>query len=171
MIHITKLRAAQCIVSRVCIIEIVAFLLGAAVLALAAAAAAATVSRIDDSATVVLESTPQMVWRSTPPRNNDNAIIGRTRVNIRLATAPWLGKTGRIYMRLPADAMPSIKVAWRTQGRLLDGELVAGGRTLVYAGLVRDARLEDVFDLGIEADGTRVGSLQRLQFYFEIELD
>jgi hypothetical protein len=126
---------------------------------------------IDDSATVVLDSAPAMTWRSVTPKNRDNAIIGRTRVNVRLATAPWLGKAARIYMVLPTESSGSAKVAWRSHGLLLDGQLVPGGRALVYAGTIRDRRMEDVLDVQIEADGTRVSAAQQLRFHFEIDVE
>ena len=153
-------------------------LLAAGALQLAYAANPATVTgqklspqRIDDSATVVLDSAPAMSWRSLTPKSRDNAIIGRTRVNVKLATAPWIGKPGKIYMVLPAETTGSVKVAWRTQGVLLDGQLAAGGRTLVYSGTIREQRIEDILEVQIEADGTRVRNAQQLRFHFEIDLE
>jgi hypothetical protein len=126
---------------------------------------------IDDSATVVLDSTPAMTWRSVTPKNRDNAIVGRTRVNVRLATTPWLGKTGKIYMVLPVESTGTVKIKWRSQGLLLDGQLAPGGRTLVYSGVIRERRMEDVLDVQIEADGTRVSNAQQLRFHFEIDVE
>jgi hypothetical protein len=134
-------------------------------------ASAATTALVDDSATVVLDGTPAMAWRLVPPNSRDNTIVGRSRVNIRLATAPWIGKTGKIYMLLPAESASSIKIKWRSQGRLLEGQLSPGGRTLVYAGVIREPRLEDVFDINVEADGSKISNVQRLRFYFEIDVD
>jgi hypothetical protein len=132
---------------------------------------AATTAPVDDSATVVLDGTPAMAWRLVPPSSRDNTIVGRSRVNIRLATTPWIGRTGKIYMLLPAESASSIKIKWRSQGRLLEGQLSPGGRTLVYAGAIREARLEDVFDINVEADGSKISNVQRLRFYFEIDVD
>jgi len=126
---------------------------------------------IDDSATVVLDGTPTMNWRSVTPKSRDNAIVGRTRVNVKLATTPWLGKSGRIYMVLPAESTGSIKIAWRGNGLLLDGQLVPGGRTLVYSGTIREKRMEDVLDVRIEADGVRLSNVQQLRFHFEIDVE
>ena len=126
---------------------------------------------IDDSATVVLDGTPAMTWRSLTPKSRDNAIVGRTRVNVRLATAQWLGKAGRIYMVLPAESTGSVKVSWRSHGLLLDGQLAAGGRTLVYNGLIREKRMDDVLDVQIEADGIRLSNTQQLRFHFEMETE
>ena len=62
-----------------------------------------------------------MTWRSISPKSRDNAIVGRTRVNVRLATTQWVGRTGKIYMALPAETTGSIKIAWRSHGLFLDG--------------------------------------------------
>lgn len=142
----------------------------------AVAATPATSSRpppaiIDDSATVVLDGTPAMTWRSVAPKNRDNAIIGRTRVQVRLTTLPWIGKTGKIYMVLPTDSNASVKIEWRGHGLLLDGQLAPGGRALVYTGAIRSPRMEDVMDVKIEADGTRLSQSQQLRFHFEIDVD
>jgi hypothetical protein len=139
--------------------------------AISLCAEAATTAIIDDSATVVLDSTPAMNWRSVTPKNRDNAITGRTRVNVRLATAAWLGKSARIYMVLPSETSGSVKVAWRGQGLLQDGQLVPGQRALVYSGIIREKRMEDVIDVRVEADGTRISAPQQLRFHFEIDVD
>jgi hypothetical protein len=126
---------------------------------------------IDDSATVVLDGTPAMNWRSVTPKNRDNAIVGRTRVNVKLTTAPWLGKSGKIYMTLPAESTGSVTISWRSHGLLLDGQLAPGGRTLVYSGTIREPRMEDVLEVQIEADGTRLRNTQQLRFHFEIDVE
>jgi hypothetical protein len=126
---------------------------------------------IDDSATVVLDTTPAMSWRSVTPKDRDNAIIGRTRVNVRLATAPWLGKTAKIFMVLPTETSGAVKINWNSHGLLQDGQLQPGGRTLVYKGVIREQRMEDVLDVQIEADGIRLSRPQQLKFHFEIEVE
>lgn len=126
---------------------------------------------VDDSATVVLDATPLMSWRTVTPKGRDNAIVGRTRVNARLTTTPWLGKTGKIYMVLPADTTGSARITWRGHGMLMDGQLMPGGRALVYSGLIREKRMEDVLDVQIEADGVRLRDTQQLRFHFEIDVE
>lgn len=126
---------------------------------------------IDDSATVVLDASPAMNWRSVTPKDRDNAIIGRTRVNVRLATTPWLGKTAKIYMVLPTQTSGAVKINWNSHGLLQDGHLQPGGRTLVYNGVIRERRMEDVLDVQIEADGIRLSRPQQLKFHFEIEVE
>lgn len=126
---------------------------------------------VDDSATVVLDATPLMSWRTVTPKGRDNAIVGRTRVNVRLATTPWLGKAGKIYMVLPAETTGSPRIAWRGHGKFMDGQLMPGGRALVYSGLIRERRMEDVLDVQIEADGVRLRDTQQLRFHFEIDVE
>jgi hypothetical protein len=41
----------------------------------------------------------------------------------------------------------------------------------VYAGPIKSGTLEDTIALKISADGRRLVSAQRLQFYFEIDVD
>jgi hypothetical protein len=90
---------------------------------------------------------------------------------VRLNTAPWLNKSGRIYMALAEQTIGTVTAEWSTQGRLLPGSLVSGNRTLVYSGPIRTPLLEDTIALRISADGRRLVSPQRLQFYFEIDVD
>ncbi len=60
---------------------------------------------------------------------------------------------------------------WTTHGRLLPGQLISGNRTLVYSGPIKANTPEDTIALKISADGRRLISAQRLQFYFEIDVD
>lgn len=126
---------------------------------------------IDDSATVVLDPAPKMNWRTLSPKSRDNAIIGRTRVNVKLNTSPWLGKKAKIYMVMPAETAGTMALEWRSSGTLQDGKLKSGGRTLVYNGVIRNPRMEDIFDVEIEADGTRVSQTQQLRISYEIEVE
>ncbi len=74
-------------------------------------------------------------------------------------------------MVLPTESTGSVKIAWRSHGLLLDGHLAPGGRTLVYNGAIRERRMEDVLDVQIEADGTRLSNPQQLRFHFEIDVE
>jgi hypothetical protein len=143
----------------------------AAFLALPLAAGAATF-RVDDSASLPNESNTPMQWKSLAPnRAVGNAVEGVMVVTVRLNTSPWLNRNGKIYMALPEQAIGTVTAEWSTQGRLLPGSLVSGRRTLVYSGPIRTSLLEDTIALRISADGRRLVSPQRLQFYFEIDVD
>jgi len=144
-----------------------------ALLVLAAVTLAdAATFRVDDSATLPNEANTPMQWRSLAPnRVAGNAVDGTSVFTVRLNTSPWLNKIGRIYMALPEQAIGTVTAEWSTQGRLLPGTLVSGNRTLVYSGPIRTPLLEDTIALRISADGRRLVSPQRLQFYFEIDVD
>jgi hypothetical protein len=146
-------------------------------LALAAALLASTWTqaatfRVDDSLTLPNETSTPMKWRSLAPnRSVGHAIEGSSVLTIRLNVAPWMNRNGRIYLGLPEQPIGTVTADWTTQGKLLPGELVSGHRTLVYAGPIRTRLLEDTIVLRLQADGRRLAAPQRLQFYFEIDLD
>jgi hypothetical protein len=134
--------------------------------------APAATFRVDDSSTLPNEANTAMQWRSlAPSRAMGNAVEGTSVFTVRLNTAPWQGRVGKIYMALPEQPIGTVTADWTTQGRLLPGELISGRRTLVYSGPIRTPLLEDTIALRISADGRRLVSPQRLQFYFEIDVD
>ena len=146
------------------------FALLAALLAMTSADAATF--RVDDSLTLPNETSTPMKWRSLAPnRAVGHAIEGSSVLTIRLNLAPWLNKVGRIYMGLPEQPIGPVTAEWSTQGKLLPGQLASGNRTLVYAGPIRTNLLEDTIVLRLQADGRRLAAPQRLQFYFEIDVD
>jgi hypothetical protein len=139
---------------------------------LLAAPATAATFRVDDSASIPNETNVTMRWKSANPnRLTGNTVEGGILITLRLNVAPWLNKTGRIYMALPQQPIGIVNVEWTTQGRLLPGKLISGERTLVYAGPIRSGTLEDTFVVKVETDGKRLANPQRMQFHFEIDLD
>jgi hypothetical protein len=147
-------------------------LLGLLAFSLAAALAEAATFRVDDSLTLPNETTTPMKWRSlAPSRIAGHAIEGSSVLTIRLNVAPWLNRTGKIYMGLPEQPIGQVDAEWSTQGKLLPGQLASGNRTLVYAGVIRANLIEDTIVLRLQADGRRLAAPQRLQFYFEIDVD
>jgi hypothetical protein len=128
--------------------------------------------RVDDSASIPNETNVTMRWKSANPNKlTGNTVEGGVLITLRLNVAPWLNKTGRIYMALPQQPIGMVTVAWTTQGRLLPGTLNSGERTIVYAGPIRSATLEDTFVVKVETDGKRLANPQRMQFHFEIDVD
>ena len=141
-------------------------------LGLLAAPAMATTYRIDDSASQVLGNTLQMKWDSVAPQRGQRPIVsGGITVLVRLNLAPWQGRTGRVYMTLPAQPAGQATATWTTQGRLLPGILRAGERTLVYAGVMPAGLYEDTMRLVIQADGQRLIRVEQLNFSFEIDVE
>lgn len=138
--------------------------------AIGATAMAAT-SRVDDTGTS-LESITRMYWRQlSPARKIDNTMEGFAQVQVRLNLAPWIGRTGRVFMVLPEQPIGPIRASWPAHGRLLAGELASGQRALIYAGPINSPIMEGLLVLKLEVDGTRLQSIQRLTFHFEIDVD
>ena len=140
---------------------------------LAAGVAAAATYVVDDTGTIPYEAQAPTRWRiaTGPNRQMSSEIEGAATVNVRLNVQPWQNHNGRIYLALPQQPVGVVNVEWATQGRLLPGKLQSGERTLVYAGPIRTAFLEDNFAVRVVADGRRVNATQRLQFHFEIDVD
>jgi hypothetical protein len=141
-------------------------------LASAVSLAGAATFRVDDSLSLPNETTTAMKWRSlAPTREAGHAVEGSSVLTLRLNLAPWLNRTGKVYMALPEQPVGQVTAEWTTQGKLLPGQLVSGNRTLVYSGPIRTGLLEDTIVLKLQADGRRLVAPQRLQFYFEIDVD
>jgi len=127
---------------------------------------------VDDSASAPQESTARLRWRqAAPTRSNDNSLEGAIVVVVRLNLAPWMNRTGRVFLALPEQGTAPVRVAWTTQGRLLAGALSPGNRALVFAGPITTPVVEETLTLQIEADGSRLPGTQRLKFHFEIDVD
>jgi hypothetical protein len=86
------------------------------VLSLATPAGATTTYRVDDSLTLPHESNQAMKWRSLAPnRTVGNAVEGTSVITIRLDTAPWMNRMGKIYMALPEQPIGQVTAEWTTQ--------------------------------------------------------
>jgi len=140
-------------------------------LALFAGSARANPHRLDDSGSHTVPPNVQMQWRPMTSRSNGAGMEAWLRVNLRIDTAAWIGRSGRVYMVLPRDEMSSIEAVWTSQGRLLPGRLVSGERTLVYAGRIATATLEDQFTVRLRSGADWQGSRRRLDFHFEFDAD
>lgn len=135
-------------------------------------ATATTTHRVDDGASQVLGNTLQMKWDSAVPQRGQRATVsGAITVLVRLNLATWQGRTGRVYMTLPAQPTGPVTATWTTQGRLLPGTLRAGERTLVYAGVMPASPYEDTMRLVIQTDGQRLVRVEQLNFSFEIDVE
>ncbi len=130
----------------------------------------ATSTRVDDSGTIVSESVMPMQWAQlVPGRGADHNVYANVRIALRLNLARWLNQPVKLYMALTPSTGSSVAATWRTQGRLLPGDLRAGARTLIFNGVVQAATLEETLDLGLKTDGRTLVAPQTLQFYFEID--
>jgi hypothetical protein len=138
----------------------------------AAAPAHAATYRVDDSASIPRESTALLGWRSVvPSRGGNDPLQGTIGVALRLDLGAWQRRAGRIYLVLPEQAIPGMRLAWRTQGRLLAGQAKPGQRVLVFEGSIANPYLEDRLELDIEVNGQAILAAQPLNFHFEIDVD
>jgi hypothetical protein len=127
---------------------------------------------IDDSGTLPYSATLAMHWREISPRNRASTeMVGALDLRVRLNVSPWLRHRGHIYMVLPAQQPGAISAAWTTNGRLLPGQLSAGGRALVYSGPITAAFIEDMVHLTVTVDGRRMVQSYPVSFRFEMEED
>ena len=134
-------------------------------------ASARTVA-IDDSGTLPYDATLAMRWREISPRTRASMeMVGALDLRVRLNVSPWLRHRGRIYMVLPAQAPGAITASWTTNGRLLPGQVSAGGRALIYAGPITTAFIEDMVHLTVTVDGRRMVQSYPVSFHFEMDED
>jgi hypothetical protein len=125
---------------------------------------------LDDSQSQVLAPQVPLQWRSISPSQGDHQVVGSARVQIRLDTRAWIGKTGRIFLALPAQPGTSVQAQWQAQGALLSGQLSSGSRGLVWQGVITQAVMEDVLQVAVQTDGRMLQSPQALRFHFELDL-
>lgn len=143
----------------------------ALLLALAAGAASAETHRLDDSLSHTVPPTAQMQWRPQTRSDVDGGMEAWVRVNIRIDTQAWIGRSGRVYMVLPRDESATLEAVWTTDGPLLAGRLVSGERALVYAGPINAGTLSDQMLVRLRSGPDWQSASRRLHFHFEIDTD
>jgi len=134
-------------------------------------AARARTIQIDDSGTQALEPAVSLRWKTAAPSRagDGNLMIGTSTIRVRLNVTPWMRRSGRIYLNLPAQPPGPIAVSWTTQGRFLQGQLHSGNRMLLYAGPISAPFLEDVLTLRFSVDGRLVRRTFPVNFHFEMD--
>lgn len=138
-------------------------------LVLVSAGHAGTV-RLDDAGSYAVQPNVRMQWRSAIASEGSSAATeARVRVQIRIDTRAYAGQQGRVYMVLPLDAGPPLRAEWQTEGRLLAGSVLSGGRTLVYAGPLPGNALEDQLTVRLSSEVSWLSESRRLNFHFELD--
>ncbi|MDP3809747.1 MAG: hypothetical protein U1B84_31180 [Variovorax sp.] len=128
--------------------------------------------RLDDSLSHTVPPNVQMQWRELPTSQpGASGMEAWLRVNVRIDTRNWAGRFGRVYMVLPRDQTSNIEAVWTSQGRLQAGRLVSGERSLVYAGTMPAATLEDQLLVRLRSGPDWQGNSRRLNFHFELDAD
>lgn len=134
-------------------------------------AASARSTTLDDSGSQALEPSVRMHWDEAVPHQNGgaNLLTGATTIRVRINVTPWLGRTGRIFLALPAQQPGPIRMTWSTQGAFLPGQLLSGGRVLVYAGPITKPVMEEVFQFKFSVDGALMQRAFPVSYTFELE--
>jgi len=150
-----------------------AFFLACVLSIIWASAAQAKTTTIDDSGTQALEPSVSMRWQTPAPSRNGgaNLMVGTTTLRVRLNVTPWLRRSGRIYLDLPAQQPGPITTSWITQGRFMPGQVHSGNRVLIYAGPIATPFLEDVMKFQFSLDGSLISRAIPVTFHFEMDED
>jgi hypothetical protein len=134
------------------------------------AAPAATLT-LDDSGTQALEPGVSMRWQTAvPPRSGGaDLLVGTTTIRVRINVMPWLKRSARIYLALPAQPPGPLAASWTTQGQLLPGQLRSGSRVLVYAGPVTAGFIEDTLRFQFSVNAALIGRAYPVNLHFEMD--
>lgn len=147
-------------------------MLGLLLVLVAPAAYAGRTSPIDDAGTLPYDAPLVLHWQQLSPRRPvNNTLTGTTSIRVRLNVGSWMHRAARIYLLLPAQSPGTLSASWTTQGRLLPGRITSGSRTLVYAGPVTTAFLEDVLQLTLNVDARQMNQLYHVNFQFQMDED
>ena len=123
---------------------------------------------LDDSGTQALEPAVALHWQSVAPRRSGSAnqMVGSTTFRVRVNVAPWLKRSARIYLQLPAQQAGPMTVSWSTQGKLLPGQLQPGNRVLVFSGVITRPYLEDEVTFQFNVNGVLIKRAFPVNFQF-----
>ncbi|MGA2190730.1 MAG: hypothetical protein ABSH33_19590 [Steroidobacteraceae bacterium] len=147
------------------------FFLAAALTIFWASAAHGTSITLDDSGSQALEPSVAMRWKTAAPSRAaaDNVMVGTLIVRVRINVMPWLRRSGRIYLALPAQQPGPMVLSWTTQGRFLPGRIQSGSRVLVYAGPINAPFLEDTLTFQFTVAGTLMQRAVPVTYHFEMD--
>jgi hypothetical protein len=144
----------------------------AAVAAMATTATRAETHRLDDALTHTVPPHVQMQWRPLQAAaDGSGAVESWVRVNVRLDTRAFVQRSGRVYLALERDQSSPVEAVWTSQGRLQPGRVVSGERTLVFAGVIPGATLDDQLNMRLRAQTDWQSDQRRLNFHFEFDAD
>lgn len=126
--------------------------------------------RLDDTGTHTVPANAQMQWQPFQ-RGQTAGMQAQVRVNVRMDTSAWVGQQARVYLALASDEANPVTVSWTTNGRLLDGALRSGERTLIYTGPIPGPTLQDQLVLQLTSGPDWASAQRRLQFHFELDTE
>ena len=134
-------------------------------------AAQAKTTTIDDSGTQALQPSVSLRWKTAAPSRagTDNTMVGTTTIRVRLNVTPWLRRSGRIYLTLPAQQPGPLSASWVTQGRFMPGQVHSGNRVLIYAGPIAAPFMDEVMKFEFSVDGTLMRRPVPVTIRFEMD--
>jgi hypothetical protein len=107
-----------------------------------------------------------------PGRRTRSALLsGTTTIRVRINVLPWLRRSGRIYLELPAQPPGPVSAAWLTHGRFLAGQVRSGNRTLIYSGPITTPFMEDELQFQFSVQGSLVQRPFPVMLRFEMDED
>jgi hypothetical protein len=126
---------------------------------------------LDDSGTQALEPSVALRWKSVAPGRSSNAnlMVGSSTFRVRVNVAPWMKRSARIYLLLPAQQPGPVTVSWTTQGKLLPGQVQSGNRVLVYSGPITRPYLEDEVNFQFNVNGAFIKRAFPVNFQFVMD--
>jgi len=153
-------------------------------LALAAGGAVRAAERLDDTASPRSRVTPRVVLSDEgkpliTSRKPTRAMVQVGRVDYRLNTARYAGRSARIYFVVPAQinglrSPAGLRVEWRGGSAFAAGSGHPGERQLVWSGVVPGPWITESLDLSFEVELAQLQLQADGQFgfepYFEIEI-
>jgi hypothetical protein len=148
-------------------------------LAIAAGTAFAAPVRLDDSASTRNRVDVRPRWQfqgeGLGPERINAMVAEVPNLEVRLNTARFVGRAGRIYLVVPdfvsgLRVPTGMRVEWRTRGTLHPGSALPGTRSLVYDGSVTRPMMADYLDFTLFLDARFIDRGLRFEPYFEIEL-
>jgi hypothetical protein len=112
-----------------------------------------------------------MRWQSAvPPRAGaSDLLVGTSTFRVRINVMPWIKRSARIYLALPAQPPGPIAASWTTQGQLLAGQLRSGSRVLVYAGPITGGFIEDTLKFQFSVNAALIAHPYPVSFHFEMD--
>jgi hypothetical protein len=148
-----------------------AFFLAVPLTIICASAARTAPVTIDDSGSEALSPSVTMRWKTAAPARAaaDNVMVGTLTVRVRLNVMPWMHRSGRIYLVLPAQQPGPFTLSWNAQTRFLPGQVRSGGRQLVYAGPISAPFMEDTLTFQFTVAGALMQRPVAVTYHFEMD--
>lgn len=136
--------------------------------------------RLDDSASPKrrLDVEPRWLHEQGPldtPERLNTLVATMRDVEVRLNTAAYVGRRGRIYLEMPQfvpglGSPGAMRLEWRARGLFQSGSAIPGERKLLYDGPITQPQLTETFDFNVYIDARHQQAPLRFDPVFDLEL-